>query len=329
MVRSGTGQAPARQYPTAHRRLHVVDFAGGGRRRSPVARREPQDRRGDQNRPSENALDTELTDETRHRESPRVALVTGATGAIGKAIARRIAARSEHEVVLLCRDAAKAEAALADIQRRTGNPRVRYALVDLARQASIAALAACWAGPVHVLVNTAAVAPRRREETPEGIELQFATNVLGYFWMITAFRKHLTDSAPARVVNVASYWAGGLDLADLEFRRRPYDNDAAYRQSKQADRMLTAAFAERLKDADVTVNACHPGDVVSTLSRDLGFGGHETPDQAALTPAWLATEAIGAMATGKYFEGQREVTCPFGADRDAVEALHRACEGYG
>ena len=182
---------------------------------------------------------------------------------------------------------------------------------------------------MHALVNNAAVPPRRREETPEGIELQFATNVLGYFWMITAFREHLRESAPARVVNVASYWAGGLDLKDLEFQRRPYDNDAAYRQSKQADRMLTVAFADRLKGTGVTVNACHPGDVASTLSRSLGFGGHELPDQAAITPVWLATEAIGAVATGSYFEGQREVRCPFGADRDAVEALYRACTDYG
>jgi NAD(P)-dependent dehydrogenase (short-subunit alcohol dehydrogenase family) len=128
---------------------------------------------------------------------------------------------------------------------------------------------------------------------------------------------------------VASYWAGGLDLDDLQFRRRRYDNDAAYRQSKQADRMLTAAFAERLKDRGVMVNACHPGDVVSTLSRNLGFGGHETPDEAASTPAWLATDATGAQVTGKYFEHRREVSCRFGADHKAVEALYRACEGYG
>jgi len=149
-------------------------------------------------------LGTDRKDEARHPGAGIVALVTGATGVIGKAIAGRIAARHEYEVVLLCRDAAKAEAAVAGIQHRTGNPRVRYALVDLARQASIAALAARWAGPAQVLVNTAAVAPRRREVTPESIELQFATNVLGYFWMITAFRKHLTELAPARVVNVAS-----------------------------------------------------------------------------------------------------------------------------
>jgi retinol dehydrogenase 12 len=41
----------------------------------------------------------------------------------------------------------------------------------------------------------------------------------------------LKASAPARVVNVASYWAGGLDLNDLEFTRRSYDNDQAYRYS--------------------------------------------------------------------------------------------------
>ncbi len=267
-------------------------------------------------------------DDTRDPDRRRVALVTGATGAIGKAIAERIAARPDYEVVLLCRDPAKAQAAVRDIRQRTGNAKVRYELVDLARRASITALAERWSGPAHVLVNNAAIAPRGREETPEGIELQFATNVLGYFWMIEAFREQLARSAPARAVNVASYWAGGLDLDDLELKRRRYDNDAAYRQSKQADRMLTAAFAERLQAAGITVNACHPGDAVSTLSRSLGFGGSETPDQAACTPAWLATEDVGGAVSGKYFEHEREVHCRFGDDREAVEGLYRACEAY-
>ncbi len=270
-----------------------------------------------------------MKDNARQPDSGVVALVTGATGAIGKAIATHIASMPAYEVVLLCRNVEKARAVVGDIQRRTGNPRVRYELVDLARHASITALSERWNGPVHILINNAAITPRRREETPEGIELQFATNVLGYFWMITGFKDHLVDSAPARVVNVASYWAGGLDLNDLEFTCRRYNNDVAYRQSKQANRMLTVAFAERLEDTGVTVNACHPGDVVSTLSRDLGFGGHETPDQAASTPVWLATEAVGANETGKYFEHRQEVTCRFGADRNAVEALYRACKGYG
>ncbi len=109
-----------------------------------------------------------------------VALVTGATGAIGNAIATQLAAKYTFEVVLLCRDQVKAVKAVAEIRSTTGNQRVRYELVDLSRHASIQALANRWRGPAHILINNAAVTPRRRQETPEGIELQFATNVLGY-----------------------------------------------------------------------------------------------------------------------------------------------------
>jgi len=266
--------------------------------------------------------------EMQEHSEPRVALVTGATGAIGKAIARQIAARTGYAVILGCRNKERAKDAVEEISRATGNRSVRYELVDVSRQASVIALAARWRGPLHVLVNNAAVTPRRRQETPEGIELQFATNVLGYFWMIRAFNETLKRSAPSRVVNVGSYWAGDLDLADLEFRRRPYSNHEAYRQSKQADRMLTVALAERLKPYAVTVNACHPGDVHSTLSGNLGFGGSQTPDEGARTPAWLALEPVGQRYTGHYFEQMNDVHCPFGAETKAVTALYEACLGY-
>jgi NAD(P)-dependent dehydrogenase (short-subunit alcohol dehydrogenase family) len=258
----------------------------------------------------------------------RIALVTGATGAIGKAIARQLAAHDGHEVVLACRDEAKAQQAVAEIQRATGNPNVRYELVDVSRRASIQALVARWHGPLHILVNNAATAPRQRRETPEGIELQFATNVLGYFWMTQLFSECLQQSAPARVIDVASYWAGDLDLADLEFKRRRYGNGAAYRQSKQANRMLTVAWAARLKDSGVTVNACHPGDVNSRLSNDLGFGGQTSPDAGADTAVWLATDPVVQGETGKYFEQRRAVRCRFGEDQSAVEALFEACLAY-
>lgn len=257
-----------------------------------------------------------------------VVLLSGATGAIGKAIALQIAAKSAYRLVLLCRDEYRARAAVRDIQHRVANQNVSYELVDLSNRGSIQSLARRWQEPVQVLINNAAVTPRRRRETDEGIELQFATNVLGYFWMIQAFDQYLQAGAPARVVNVASYWAGDLDLDDLEFRRRHYDNNRAYRQSKQADRMLTVAFAERLKQKGVTVNACHPGDVNSRLSGDLGFGGYESPQQGARTPVLLATTAIGQQQTGGYFEHMRRQHCRFSEDCDAIEALYTACLSY-
>lgn len=258
----------------------------------------------------------------------RVFLVTGSTGAIGKAIARQLASVEDHEVVLVGRNESRTRQTVSEIIRTTGNERVRHELADLSRQADIQALADWWQGPLHVLINNAGVTPRTRQETPEGIELQFATNVLGYFWMTKAFQDVLAKSAPARVVFVASYWAGDLDLNDLEFRRRRYNNNRAYRQSKQADRMLTAAFAERLKSHGISVNACHPGDVNSRLSNNLGFGGHESPDEGADTPVWLATEEIGQKVTGKYFEHRQEILDRFTQDRAAVEALFQKCLDY-
>jgi len=257
----------------------------------------------------------------------RTALVTGATGAIGRALATGLAARG-YAVVVLSRDPGRGAATAETIRQSTGNARVRHEQVDVSRRASVEALARRWRGPVEVLINNAALAPHIRRETPEGIELQFATNVLGYLWLTLAFEPWLARGAGARVVNVASYWAGGLDLSDLEFRRRRYDNDAAYRQSKQADRMLTVALARRLAPLGITVNACHPGDVNSTLSNDLGFGGHESPEEGARTPLWLAIAEPGGLVTGRYFERCRELSCPFGSDTDAVEALYEACLAY-
>jgi NAD(P)-dependent dehydrogenase (short-subunit alcohol dehydrogenase family) len=132
----------------------------------------------------------------------------------------------------------------------------------------------------------------------------------------------------ARIINVASYWAGGLDIDDLEFRRRRYDNDAAYRQSKQADRMLTVAFAERLAPSGITVNSCHPGDVNSKLSNSLGFGGHESPDQGAATPVWLATDPTVSRITGKYFANQEPTSCQFSTDGVTIERLYGICDKY-
>jgi NAD(P)-dependent dehydrogenase (short-subunit alcohol dehydrogenase family) len=92
--------------------------------------------------------------------------------------------------------------------------------------------------------------------------------------------------------------------------------------------MLTVAFSEQLNPLGVTVNVCHPGDVNSRLSNNLGFGGHESPAEGARTPVWLATDEIGGQATGKYFERQRAVRCRFGENQEAIETLFQACLAF-
>ena len=258
----------------------------------------------------------------------KIALVTGASGAIGKAIAGQIASHTEYKVVMLCRDEARAKADAESIINKTGNKNISYVITDVSDKSQIFRLAGSWQGPLHVLVNNAAVTPRSLTHTKAGIEMQWATNVLGYFWMINAFTDIMKNSTPARIVNVASYWAGGLDLDDPEFKRRKYNNDVAYRQSKQANRMLTVAFANRLSKDNIFVNACHPGDVNSKLSNNLGFGGSESPDSGARTPAWLATDVQGGKVTGKYFDHMQEAPCHFSSNIKAIEKLFEICSSY-
>jgi retinol dehydrogenase 12 len=258
----------------------------------------------------------------------KLALVTGATGAIGKSIARLILTTGKYKVLMVVRNEDKAKKVKDEIIHLTGLLDIDYAVVDLGVKKQIFQFAQSIHEPVNILVNNAALTPKKRTETLAGIEMQFAVNVLGYFWMTNAFTPHLKSGAPSRVVNVASYWAGGLNLTDLEFRSRPYDNDTAYRQSKQANRMLTVAFAEQLAPFSIAVNACHPGDVNSALSNSMGFGGHETPDQGAGTPVWLATSHEPEGITGKYFEHRREQVCSFSRDAKGIERLVEICSGY-
>jgi NAD(P)-dependent dehydrogenase (short-subunit alcohol dehydrogenase family) len=257
----------------------------------------------------------------------RVAVVTGATGAIGQALVAGLAQRN-YKVILLIRDEQKGIETISNIRNANSKANLEYRIVDLSVQSEIKSIAKSWNESLDLLINNAAITPLAREETQQGIELQFATNVLGYYWMVKHFTEILQESAPSRVVNVASYWAGGLDLSDLEFKTRSYHNHDAYRQSKQANRMLTPIQADQFDPAKVTINACHPGDVNSKLSNNLGFGGSQSPSEGANTPLWLATSEDLFGTTGKYFESRKEVHCPFGSNRIESEKLDAHCQSY-
>ncbi len=258
----------------------------------------------------------------------KTVIITGATGAIGWAISRQIAEKDKYLVIMAARDLSKAVKAVNEVRQISGNRHIYYYIADLSSKKAIENFAKDMTLPVEALVNNAACTPIRREETDDGIEKQWATNVLGYFWMMHAFKPHLLLAETPRIVNVASYWAGGLDMNDPEFKERHYDNNSAYRQSKQADRMLSTAFALRYEADGIAVNACHPGEVNSKLSNELGFGGHDSPDRGAETPVWLATTDAGVRFTGRYYEYLQEHSCIFSRDRKALDALYNLCLSY-
>jgi len=249
------------------------------------------------------------------------ALITGPTSGIGLQIARDLAATGAR-LVLACRDLAKGEAVAAEL-RDMGSPDVIVKELDAASAPSIAALARSCAADcprLDVLVNNAGVINGKRHVTAEGFELTFATNVLGYQRLSLALLDQLRASAPSRIVNVASMFAGDLDLDDLQFERRPYDELQAYAQSKACNRLLTWALARRLQGTGVTANAMAPGFVPATsLSRDFSpatrraYAGRtgRTLKEGADTAVWLAASRDAAGVSGRLFFDRREQPCEF------------------
>jgi NAD(P)-dependent dehydrogenase (short-subunit alcohol dehydrogenase family) len=257
----------------------------------------------------------------------KTAILTGSYGAIGKAIAQKLA-NEGFDLMLPGRNERQLRQLTFDLIRSSSNKNISWRKVDLSLKKDIEFFASSWDKPLDLLINNAATAPRSRELTEEGLEVQWATNVLGYFRMIQSFYPFMKNREDARIVNVASYWAGDLDFSDLEFSRRRYNNDTAYRQSKQANRMLTASFAKRLSPHGIAVFAAHPGDVNSKLSNSLGYGGWASPEEGADTPLFCALESSLKGITAKYFENRRQTFCPFMDNEEDAEKLHEICSKF-
>jgi NAD(P)-dependent dehydrogenase (short-subunit alcohol dehydrogenase family) len=268
-------------------------------------------------------------------ENKRV-VITGATSGIGKEVAIRLASLGAH-VVLACRDRLRGEQVVADINVQTGAERAAVMTLDTSDQRSIRAFAGDYRdthGSLDVLVNNAGVLlAGPRQTSVDDIELTFATNVLGYYLVTTELLDALRAGAPSRVVNVASTFAGDVDLDDLQCERRPYDGMSAYAQSKACDRMLTWALARRLEGESVTVNAMAPGLVLGTglyrnlpaeAKRGLEQLGGRSVSEGAGTAVWLASSPELDGVTGKFFEQDTEIQCQF-RDDDAEERLWQTC----
>ena len=120
--------------------------------------------------------------------SGRRCLVTGANSGIGYETALALAGLGA-QVALLCRNGERAEQAAQRIQKQTGNARVHAELVDVSDLGSIRTAAKRLSSkPVDVLVHNAGVLPDERIETADGLELTFATNVVGPFLLTSLLR---------------------------------------------------------------------------------------------------------------------------------------------
>lgn len=245
--------------------------------------------------------------------SGRRAIVTGAASGIGVETARALAGAGA-EVTLAVRDTDAGARAAADIAGSERGARVEVAALDLADRASVRAFTAAWSGPLHILVNNAGVMAGPETRTPEGWELQFATNHLGHFALATGLHAALAEAAGARVVSVASNASllSPFVLDDPHFHFRPYDPWLAYGQSKTANILFAVEATRRWAGDGILTNSLNPGAIATNLQRHVGNKLTTPPEkqksreQGAATSVLLATSPLLEGLGGHYFEDANE-----------------------
>jgi NAD(P)-dependent dehydrogenase (short-subunit alcohol dehydrogenase family) len=260
----------------------------------------------------------------------KTCLVTGANSGIGKVTALELARRGAH-VVMVCRDRARGEAALAEIKQASGNERVELMLCDLSSQADIRRFADEFKAThnrLDVLINNAGLYLRKRDTTVAGIEMTFAVNHLAYFLLTNLLLDRLKRSAPARIVNVSSdaHKHGHIHFDDLQ-GEKSYSGVKAYCHSKLANVLFTRELARRLAGTRVTVNCLHPGAVATSIFRALpkpieGIIKLLTisPEKGAQTSVYLASSPDVEGVSGKYFVRSAEARASAEAQDDEVAA---------
>jgi NAD(P)-dependent dehydrogenase (short-subunit alcohol dehydrogenase family) len=253
-----------------------------------------------------------------------VCVVTGASGAVGRATVAELARRGA-TVVMLCRTREHGERAREELGF---GDRLEVVQADLASQADVRRAAGEIAArhpQLHALVNNAGIMLRHREETADGVERTFATNYLGHFLLTQLLLDRLKAGAPSRIVNVASMTGRyAIDFDDLE-QRRKYSVMSAGSQSKLALVLFTVELARRLEGSGVLVNAMHPGLVKSGVTRDLSpamrvllrlISGK--PEKGARVAVHLAADT---GVTGRFFgPGPKEIGLPAQAQDAAARA---------
>lgn len=253
----------------------------------------------------------------------KVVLVTGASSGVGLAAAEGFA-RLGAGVRLLVRDERRGEASRAEVVARSGNDDVRVDLCDLSDLGAVRRLAQrlCQElGRLDVLVNNAGALVNERTLSVDGIELTFATNVVGPFLLTNLLVPLLTKGSlakkgsPTRIVNVSSggMYTQRIHLDDLQMSEEEFDGPTAYARSKRAEVMLTEVWAQRLRETGVVVHAMHPGWVDTPGLRSSLPRFHRvtkpllrTPMQGADTIVWLGAAAEPGRSSGRFWHDRRQ-----------------------
>lgn len=203
----------------------------------------------------------------------RVYLVTGANTGIGLETCRIMAERGAR-VLLGCRSADKANAAINSIRETAPEAELEHIALDLGDLDSVVSAAEIVNGEGRLdgLINNAGIMMPPLEHTVQGYESQFGVNHLGPFALTASLLPTLMATVNARVVNTSSvaHRGGAIDFDDIN-AEQGYNRARRYGQSKLANLLYSSELQRRLETVDTSLIsvACHPGIADTELSRHM------------------------------------------------------------
>lgn len=271
----------------------------------------------------------------------KVVIITGANKGIGKEATKQIA-KLGAKVYMACRSLDSANQAREEIVNETGNQNVFVRHLDLSSVDSIINFAEQFKkeeSKLDVLINNAGLWTKTKKLTDINVEQTFAVNVLGHQLLTQLLLDELKTAAPSRIINVASHYADGLDIEDINFDKRNYNETLAYKQTKQANRMLTREWARRLQKDNISVYSMTPGFIPDTeLFREQNVVGKflikvfaliegRTIEEGADTIVYLASEDMINGSNGGFFNQRKEEKCKF-YNPEEEKKLWEKCEAF-
>ena len=210
---------------------------------------------------------------TKKRLDGKLCVITGATSGVGYQAAKRLA-QAGANLVLVCRNLGKAQQVRSEILD-TYPVQVDVIRADFSHLSDVRTAAAAILehhARIDVLINNAGMHNLRRELTDEGYEKVFCVNHLASFLLTRLLLERMIQSAPARIIQVNSqgHRFGGLNLDDLDWKKRPYLGLFGYGASKVAQLLTIRELSEYLQGSHVTINAMHPGAVRTNIGMNNG-----------------------------------------------------------
>lgn len=271
-------------------------------------------------------VDADLSGET--------VLITGGTGGLGRATVEALAGLGAR-VVAVSRSADKLDELRKEIEGDIATIQADLSLMSEVRR--VADRVNEEEPRLDVLINNVGVLLPERQETEEGLEKTFAIDLAGHFLLTNALVPKLLDSAPSRIINVASggMYSQRIRPEDLQFEEGTYTGTAAYARAKRGQVILTEMWAELLEGTSVVVHSMHPGwaktdGVASSLPTFnlLMKPLLRSPDQGADTIVWLAAGDEAASSTGGFWFDRRQVSTHLvEATRETQEDRERLWSG--